>query len=167
MYVRFSDFIQSPNVSVQTSILYLLNQFKPFIISNGFFHKIGFNKYRNIKNEIKKIKINLIFFFKNSKKLIFFISINNRKEIKYCMNIKIPTNLMLTKKTVKKDSKRIRPLNSEVDRLLASSNRAKKILKWKPYYTDVAGFEKALKKTIDWYKKEENLSKFNAKKYNI
>jgi hypothetical protein len=92
---------------VQTSILYLLNQFKPFIISNGFFHKIGFNKYRNIKNEIKKIKINLIFFFKNSKKLIFFISINNRKEIKYCKNIKIPTNLMLTKKTVKKDSKRI------------------------------------------------------------
>ena len=29
--------------------------------------------------------------------------------------------------TVKKDSKRIRPLNSEVDRLLASSNRAKKM----------------------------------------
>ena len=94
-------------------------------------------------------------------------NIGSGREVSIGSLIKKIKKITKSKILIKKDSKRIRPLNSEVDRLLASSNRAKKILKWKPYYTGVAGFEKALKKTIDWYKKEENLSKFNAKKYNI
>ena len=50
--------MHSPNVKVQTAILYLLNHKKPFINSRGFFHKIGFKEYKNKKNkEMNKDKI--------------------------------------------------------------------------------------------------------------
>ena len=94
-------------------------------------------------------------------------NIGSGKEISIELLIKKIKKITKSKILIKKDSKRIRPLNSEVNRLLASNKKAKKILNWKPYYTGEAGFEKALKKTIEWYKKEENLSKFNTKKYNI
>jgi dTDP-glucose 4,6-dehydratase len=65
------------------------------------------------------------------------------------------------------DKKRIRPKNSEVFRLLSSNNKATKLLKWKPKYNGLAGFKKALKKTIEWYSVQDNLKKFNENVYNI
>ena len=97
--------MHSPNVKVQTAILYLLNHKKPFINSRGFFHKIGFKEYKNKKNkEMNKDKI-FKFFVRNCNKLIFLISRIMKRLIKYWINIKAPTNLILTKKEVKKDNK--------------------------------------------------------------
>ena len=61
-----------------------------------------------------------------------------------------------------KDSKRIRPTKSEVDRLLASNKLAKKYLKWSPKYKNKAGLILGLKKTIKWYEDEENLKFYNT-----
>ena len=65
------------------------------------------------------------------------------------------------------DKKRIRPKKSEVDRLLSSNLKAKKILKWKPEYSGKKGFILGLKNTIDWFKKYENFDYYNHEIYNL
>ena len=54
---------------------------------------------------MKNIKSGFRFFFTKSKKFNFFIFIKTKIEIKYCINIISPTDLMLTKNAVKKDNK--------------------------------------------------------------
>ena len=65
------------------------------------------------------------------------------------------------------DKKRIRPKKSEVDRLLSSNLKAKKILKWKPKYSGKKGFILGLKNTIDWFEKYENFDYYNHEIYNL
>ena len=62
---------------------------------------------------------------------------------------------------------RIRPEKSEVDRLLSSNKKARKILKWKPKYIGSTGFKKGLEKTIEWFNDKENLSHYNVNIYNV
>jgi len=58
---------------------------------------------------------------------------------------------------------RVRPVKSEVNRLLASNLKAKRLLKWNPEFS----LEEGLKKTIDWYSQNENLRFFKPDVYNI
>jgi dTDP-glucose 4,6-dehydratase len=46
------------------------------------------------------------------------------------------------------EERRMRPKNSEVMRLIASNEKAKKLLKWRPSYT----LERGLSETINWFK---------------
>ena len=62
---------------------------------------------------------------------------------------------------------RKRPSKSEVNRLLASNMKAKKLLNWKPKYKNKIGLEKALKKTISWYENKKNQSLIKSDIYNI
>ena len=62
---------------------------------------------------------------------------------------------------ITRDSKRIRPKRSEVDRLYADVDKAKKLLNWEPKIS----LDEGLKRTISWIRK--NLSKYKAKKYQI
>jgi dTDP-glucose 4,6-dehydratase len=54
---------------------------------------------------------------------------------------------------IKKKQERFRPKASEVNRLICSNKKAKKLLKWSPNYNGKEGFKKALIKTIDWFSK--------------
>ncbi|MFM7492559.1 MAG: GDP-mannose 4,6-dehydratase, partial [Acidimicrobiaceae bacterium] len=56
--------------------------------------------------------------------------------------------LMNTKLELVDDEQRVRPENSEVERLHASIERAKALLDWQPELKGLAGFETGLKKTI-------------------
>lgn len=68
---------------------------------------------------------------------------------------------------IKTDEKRLRPKKSEVDRLLASNAKAKKMLGWKPAYAGKEGLKKGLIETIDWFSHLENLRKYKPDIYNI
>jgi len=69
---------------------------------------------------------------------------------------------------VNRDAQRVRPKNSEVNRLIADNKIALNLLKWKPNYFGKSGLKKGLKATIDWFKINENLNKYNNfYKYNI
>lgn len=59
------------------------------------------------------------------------------------------------------DEKRIRPENSEVERLLGSNNKIKLLTEWKQNYS----FEKGLAETIEWMKK--NIDKYKVDIYNV
>ena len=59
------------------------------------------------------------------------------------------------------DEQRLRPENSEVNRLLGSNEKIKKLINWKPKYT----FEEGLAETIEFFR--VNLDKYKVDIYNI
>jgi len=58
---------------------------------------------------------------------------------------------------------RLRPEKSEVERLLGSSEKIKKLTGWKPQYS----LEEGLKITIEWFKNKENLRLYKPGIYNV
>jgi NAD dependent epimerase/dehydratase len=65
------------------------------------------------------------------------------------------------------DGERLRPDNSEVDRLWADNSRAREILGWVPRYNGIEGFRKGLEETIKWFKDQKNLSRYKTDLYNL
>ena len=60
----------------------------------------------------------------------------------------------------------MRPIKSEVNRLLSSNKKAKKILNWKPKFSEKKGFINGLSNTIDWFKVSKNLESYKTDIYN-
>jgi len=59
------------------------------------------------------------------------------------------------------DDQRLRPENSEVNRLLGANEKIKSLTNWEPRYS----LETGLAETIDWLKK--NLDSYKTDIYNI
>ena len=68
---------------------------------------------------------------------------------------------------VEVDKNRLRPEKSEVNHLLSNNQKAKEILNWKPEFSNEKGFKLGLQKTIDWFKKPENLKLYKSNIYNL
>ena len=96
-------FMHSPNVMVQTVWIWLLIYFMASIISIGLFQKLGWSRYKEIKN----IKQNKIIFvkkgLKKSNNFFFEICWIKMMKIKYCKNINIPETRIDNKNAVKID----------------------------------------------------------------
>ena len=95
------------------------------------------------------------------------INIGSNFEISIKEIIQMVALVTNRKVTINKDSNRIRPKSSEVDRLICSNKKAKKILKWKPSYNGKSGFKRALEETIDWFSRKENLKLYKSNIYNV
>ena len=95
------------------------------------------------------------------------INIGSNFEISIREIIGMVSGIMNRKIKIKKDILRIRPKLSEVDRLICSNKKAKKLLKWSPSSSGKKGFKLALKKTIDWFSKKENLKLYKSNIYNV
>ena len=67
------------------------------------------------------------------------------------------------KAKVANDSERMRPQKSEVERLLGSNEKIKKLTNWKPAHT----FEEGIAKTIKWFRVPENLARYKTDMYTI
>lgn len=63
------------------------------------------------------------------------------------------------------ENERIRPLNSEVQRLLADSSLAQKQIKWDPKYVGSDGLASALQETITWFRNPANLALYTPGDY--
>ncbi|MCC6287108.1 MAG: SDR family NAD(P)-dependent oxidoreductase [Chitinophagaceae bacterium] len=61
------------------------------------------------------------------------------------------------------EDERLRPAKSEVERLLGSNEKIRRLTKWQPEVT----LEKGIEKTIEWFSIKENLSRYKAHIYNI
>jgi Nucleoside-diphosphate-sugar epimerases len=64
-------------------------------------------------------------------------------------------------------AERLRPANSEVERLRADNTRARRLLGWEPQYGSDEGLDRGLQATIDWFTRKENLMRYKAGVYNI
>jgi dTDP-glucose 4,6-dehydratase len=65
------------------------------------------------------------------------------------------------------DDIRIRPENSEVERLWADNTKAKKLFDWSPKYGGKDGLRNGLKETIEWFTNKDNLKQYKSTLYNI
>ena len=74
------------------------------------------------------------------------------------MNVKIE---------ITSDAERIRPVNSEVERLWADNSKAKELFGWSPKYAGRDGLARGLQKTINWFMQPENLHRYKSDIYNL
>ena len=67
---------------------------------------------------------------------------------------------------IEQSAERLRPKNSEVERLFSSNNKAKDLLDWEPEYSGLEGLRRGLEETINWFSLEENLKLYKSDIYN-
>lgn len=89
------------------------------------------------------------------------INIGSNYEISMKDLVFLIAKLMGEEVTVRTDQDRIRPKNSEVERLMASNEKAKQFLGWSPKYAGISGLERGLLETIRWFSCEENKHYYN------
>jgi len=131
------------------------------------------------KKEIKlgKISPTRDFNFVSDTCSAFINLLNNKKVIGKIINsasnfeVSIEETALLIAKimnveiTIKSEENRLRPKNSEVERLFGDNTLLKKLTDWVPEFGDLNGFEKGLKITIDWFTNPSNLARYNSKNY--
>ncbi|AOS44980.1 dTDP-glucose 4,6-dehydratase [Lacunisphaera limnophila] len=69
--------------------------------------------------------------------------------------------------TIETDEVRLRPENSEVNRLWADNAKAARLLNWSPRYGGRDGFKRGLAETVAWFTQEDNLRQYKADIYNL
>ena len=74
------------------------------------------------------------------------------------MNVKID---------IASDTERMRPVNSEVERLWADNSKVKELFGWSPKYAGRDGLARGLQETINWFIQPENLKHFKSDIFNI
>lgn len=65
------------------------------------------------------------------------------------------------------DGERMRPENSEVQRLWADNTKARDLFGWTPAYGGRDGFKRGLTETAEWFKQPINLSRYKSNIYNL
>jgi NAD dependent epimerase/dehydratase len=65
------------------------------------------------------------------------------------------------------DDARLRPADSEVERLWGDNSKAKEFFGWRPVYAGRDGFKRGIAETAEWFEKSGNLSRYKANIYNV
>jgi NAD dependent epimerase/dehydratase len=65
------------------------------------------------------------------------------------------------------DAQRLRPVGSEVERLLADNTKARIMTGWTPQYGGRDGLARGLTETIAWFRDTANLDRYKTARYNI
>ena len=68
---------------------------------------------------------------------------------------------------IAQDEERLRPKESEVERLLASNEKAQELLGWRPQYGGLEGFRRGLAETVDWFRDPAHLAVYKSDIYNL
>jgi len=68
---------------------------------------------------------------------------------------------------IENDAQRVRPRESEVERLFADTQKAKNRFDWSPAFEGRAGFIRGLSETALWFQDAENLSRYKSMAYNL
>ncbi len=91
------------------------------------------------------------------------INIGSGTEISISDTLDMIRSLMRSNVKYVADRKRMRPENSEVFRLFCDNAKIRKLTGFKPKFT----LEEGLEKTIKWFTRPENLSRYKADIYNV
>lgn len=65
------------------------------------------------------------------------------------------------------EAERLRPERSEVDRLCAGNEKAKRLLSWSPKFAGMDGLREGLRRTVKWFGDANNLQWYRTTTYNI
>jgi len=89
------------------------------------------------------------------------INIGSGFEISVGDTVKLISEITGKKLEVKTETARLRPENSEVERLCCDHAKAKKILGWQPKTTGLEGLRAGLMQSLEWFAKPENRSYYH------
>jgi dTDP-glucose 4,6-dehydratase len=95
------------------------------------------------------------------------VNIGSGFEISIGETARVISELMDADVAIECDTRRLRPENSEVERLFASYARAEQLMGWKPRYGGLDGFKRGLKQTIEWFSEPPHLSGYKSDIYNL
>ena len=95
------------------------------------------------------------------------INLGSNFEISIGDTAKLIAEAMQVEIEIHTDEERMRPINSEVERLWADNTKAKNLFNWVPQYAGRKGFKQGLKETVQWFIDPLNLSAYKIDIYNV
>ena len=95
------------------------------------------------------------------------INIGSEYEISIGDTVNLIGEIMNKKITILEDEARLRPENSEVERLCADNSKALRLLGWYPEYVGRDGFRRGLKQTVEWFLASKNIQTYKSDLYNL
>ena len=91
------------------------------------------------------------------------VNIGSNFEVSIGETVELISKLMGRKISIESDPARMRPKDSEVNRLWCDNEKIKALTGFEPSFS----FESGLKKTIDWFMEPSNLGKYKSDVYNV
>tara|TARA_B100000674_G_C37940258_1_gene962242 strand:+ start:968 stop:1975 length:1008 start_codon:yes stop_codon:yes gene_type:complete len=88
-------------------------------------------------------------------------------EISIAETVKLISEVMDSDISLIIDQNRLRPENSEVNRLFGDNTLLKKLTGWSPAYSGIDGFRKGIRSTVDWFTNPTNLMKYRPQEYSL
>lgn len=76
-------------------------------------------------------------------------------------------DLMGLEPEIVREEARVRPRESEVERLLADNTKANELIGWSPEFSGEQGLRHGLKRTISWFTVRENLEHYRPGEYTV
>lgn len=104
---------------------------------------------------------------KSDKGLGEVTNLGSNFEISVESTLKLIAEIMDREVEILSDELRLRPQNSEVERLWADNSRAKRIFGWQPKYGELEGFKCGLRETIKWFSQMNNIRGYKPHIYNL
>ena len=75
--------------------------------------------------------------------------------------------LLVVSVEVVQQEERERPANSEVERLVACTQKARDSIGWRPEFEGHEGLRRGLEYTAEWFQNPSNLSRYKTSAYNL
>ena len=101
--------------------------------------------------------------YKSDKLFGEFVNIGSSSEISVKDLCELIKKLIGKQIQIIQDKSRVRPSESEVERLVCDNTKLISCTKWKPKYS----LEEGMLSTIEWFKQKRNLKKYKSDKYNV
>ena len=95
------------------------------------------------------------------------VNLGSNFEISISETVALIAESMNVTVEINSTEERLRPENSEVERLWADNTKAKDLFGWQPTYIGPHGFKRGLAETIDWFTQPENLHLYKSDIYNL
>ena len=95
------------------------------------------------------------------------INFGSNYEISIGDTAKLIAEVMSVDIEIVTDEDRLRPINSEVERLWADNSKAKQLFGWEPRFAGKDGLKTGISETVQWFSKPENLKRYKSDLYNL
>ena len=95
------------------------------------------------------------------------INLGTGYEVSIADMVKTVATVMSKEVEIEEEQQRLRPRNSEVERLVADNTKAKQLLGWAPQYGGKDGFERGIAETVAWFREPANIAQYNPNQYRV
>jgi len=95
------------------------------------------------------------------------VNFGSNFEISIADTAALIAEVMNVKIEIVTDKQRLRPKNSEVERLWADNTKVKNLFGWEPKFSGREGFHKGLVETVKWFVNPNNINRYKSETYNV